>query len=278
MKMIPSRMFEIVSAGGAAARELPDDDRQREDDRDVAEVLAAVRAHGPIDDSRAGTRLDGARRSRDDAARRPARRRSPASAATRGASAASALDRLGREAVADPEVRVDVAPARRGALELLAQLAHEDVDRAVAVDHRVAPHALVDLLALQHLALGLGEQLDELELAAGELDATTPPTNAWNWSARISSSPISDRRRRRRARRRACGGGRRPRRGRSAPPGGRAWSPSRRRPAAARARAGRREDWPVQTTTPSCGQPGAELLEVGPALRARAPRGRPPPR
>src|SRR5690242_15603716 len=57
------------------------------------------------------------------------------------------VQRLGGQPVADPEVRVDVAPARRDTLELLAQLAHEDVDRAVAVDHRVAPHALVDLLA-----------------------------------------------------------------------------------------------------------------------------------
>ena len=59
-----------------------------------------------------------------------------------------AVERLGREAVADAEVRVDVPPLRRGALELLAQLADEHVDRAVAVRHRVAPHALVDLLAL----------------------------------------------------------------------------------------------------------------------------------
>ena len=36
--------------------------------------------------------------------------------------------------------------------------------------HRVAPHALVDLLALQHLPLGLGEQLDELEFAPREID------------------------------------------------------------------------------------------------------------
>src|SRR4051794_2128584 len=57
-----------------------------------------------------------------------------------------AIGRLGREAVADAEVRVDVAPARRRLLELLAQLADEDVDRAVAVDHRVAPDPLVDLL------------------------------------------------------------------------------------------------------------------------------------
>ena len=38
------------------------------------------------------------------------------------------------------------------------------------MDHGVAPDALVDLLALQDLALGLGEQLDQLELAPGELD------------------------------------------------------------------------------------------------------------
>src|SRR3954454_19403488 len=76
------------------------------------------------------------------------------------------VEGFGGEAVADPEVGVDVAPAGRGALELLAQLAHEDVDRAVAVDHRVAPHALVNLLAREHLAGGVGEQLDELELAA----------------------------------------------------------------------------------------------------------------
>ena len=60
---------------------------------------------------------------------------------------------------------------RRGLLELLAQLAHEHVDRAVAADHRVAPQPRVDLLALEHAALGRGEQLDQLELAAGEVDA-----------------------------------------------------------------------------------------------------------
>src|SRR4051812_49887061 len=54
------------------------------------------------------------------------------------------VQRRGGQPVADPEVGVDVAPARRHPLELLAQLAHEDVDRAVAVHHRVAPHALVD--------------------------------------------------------------------------------------------------------------------------------------
>src|SRR3954452_9497632 len=89
----------------------------------------------------------------------------------RGRSRGRRVEGFGGEAVADPEVGVDVAPARRGALELLAQLAHEDVDRAVAVDHRIAPHALVDLLAREHLAGGVGQQLDELELAAREIDA-----------------------------------------------------------------------------------------------------------
>src|SRR4051794_41805543 len=87
----------------------------------------------------------------------------------RGRSRGRRVEGFGGEAVADAEVGVDVAPAGRGALELLAQLAHEDVDRAVAVDHRIAPHALVDLLARELLAGGLGEQLDELELTAREV-------------------------------------------------------------------------------------------------------------
>ena len=162
------------------------------------------------------------------------------------------VDRLGREPVADPEVRVDVAPARRRALELLAQLADEDVDRAVAVDHRVAPDPLVDLLALEHLALGLGEQLDQLELAAREVDRPAADEGLELVGADLDLAD-DDRALVGRAPRRACGGARPPRRGRSAPPGGTAWSPSRRRPAAARARAGRPMDWPVQTTTPRPG-------------------------
>src|SRR3954470_1776154 len=78
--------------------------------------------------------------------------------------------RLGRESVADAEVRVDVPPPRRRLLELLAQLADEHVDRPVAARHRVSPHALVDLLALEHATLGRGEQLDQLELAPREID------------------------------------------------------------------------------------------------------------
>src|SRR5215218_7276053 len=83
----------------------------------------------------------------------------------------AAVDVLGSESVADPEVRVDVAPVRRDLLELLAQLAHEDVHRPVAVDHRVAPDALVDLLAGDDLTAEVAEERDQLELAAGEVHA-----------------------------------------------------------------------------------------------------------
>src|SRR5205085_11537411 len=78
---------------------------------------------------------------------------------------------IGLGAVADAEVGVDVAPLRRRGLELLAELADEDVDRAVAVRHRVAPDPLVDLLALEHRAARVGEQLQQLELAAREVEA-----------------------------------------------------------------------------------------------------------
>src|SRR5437588_2744329 len=68
-------------------------------------------------------------------------------------------------------MRMDVAPARRGLLELLAELAHEHVDRPVAAHHRVAPQARVDLLALEHPSLGHRQQLDQLELATREVEA-----------------------------------------------------------------------------------------------------------
>src|SRR4051794_2514189 len=70
--------------------------------------------------------------------------------------------RLGREAIPDAEVRVDVAPPRRRLLELLAQLADEHVDRPVAARHRIAPRTLVDLLAREHPALCSGQQLEEI--------------------------------------------------------------------------------------------------------------------
>src|SRR6201999_3442927 len=65
---------------------------------------------------------------------------------------------------------MDVLPGRRAFLQLLAQLADEDVDRAIAVGHRVTPDPLVDRLALEHLAALLGEQVEQLELAAGEVE------------------------------------------------------------------------------------------------------------
>src|SRR5262245_16374000 len=70
---------------------------------------------------------------------------------------------------------MDVLPPRGVTLELLPQLPHEDVDGAVAVGHRVAPDLLVDVLALDHLAVRLREQLQQLELAAREPDA--PPAD-----------------------------------------------------------------------------------------------------
>src|SRR6201995_3190323 len=76
---------------------------------------------------------------------------------------------------------VDVAPARRVFLQLLAQLSDEDVDRAVAVSHRIAPDALIDLLALEHLAARLHEQLQQLELTPREVEALpAAPTNGGN--------------------------------------------------------------------------------------------------
>ena len=73
-----------------------------------------------------------------------------------------------RRTVADPEVGVDVAPARRDSLELGPQLAHEHVDRTVAAHHRVPPHALVDLLAFEHPSVRPGELPQELVFLARE--------------------------------------------------------------------------------------------------------------
>src|ERR1700759_1907339 len=77
-----------------------------------------------------------------------------------------AIDSLSRESVAHAEVRVYVAPLRRQRLELLAKLSHEHIDRTVAADQRVAPDPLVDVLALEHAAVGGGELAQELVLLA----------------------------------------------------------------------------------------------------------------
>ena len=98
---------------------------------------------------------------------------------------------------------------------------HEDVDRAVAARHRVAPDALVDLLALEHLAVRLGEQLEHLELAPRQVDAAAAderlelvgPDLELAGDARARVDPDGAR---------ACAGARPPRRARSAPPDGRA--------------------------------------------------------
>src|SRR5436190_1758242 len=74
-------------------------------------------------------------------------------------------------AVAEAEVGVDVDPAGRSLLELLAHLADEDVDRAVAVGHPVAPDLLVDLLAREDLAHRARQQAQDLEFAAREVEA-----------------------------------------------------------------------------------------------------------
>src|SRR3954453_7656271 len=82
--------------------------------------------------------------------------------------------RLGREPVADAEVRVDVPPPRRGLLGLLAQLADKNSVRPVAARHRVPPTGLVNLLALEHEFLGGAEQLNQIDLAPREIDGHLP--------------------------------------------------------------------------------------------------------
>ena len=186
------------------------------------------------------------------------------------AGAAARVQRLRGEAVADPEVGVDVAPARRQLVELLAQLADEDVDRAVAVRHRVAPHALVDLLARDHLAAGAGEQLSSSNSRRVK-SPLVPRTKAWKRSGRISTSPTVT------ASARASRWNARARRTtastRAITSSG--WhgfviqsSTPRRRP---------RTRWPtdvrpVQTTTPSAGVAHADLLELAPTRRRRRRR------
>src|SRR4051812_21264429 len=82
--------------------------------------------------------------------------------------ARSALGGFRIEAVTDAEMGVDVAPVGGVGLQLLAELPDEDVNGAVAVRHRVAPDALVNLLALDHLAGDLRQELEKLEFATGQ--------------------------------------------------------------------------------------------------------------
>src|ERR1700722_2783159 len=64
---------------------------------------------------------------------------------------------------------MDVAPSWRGFLQLLTQLAHEHIHRAVAAHHRIAPQTRIDLLALEYPSFASGQQLDQLELAPSQL-------------------------------------------------------------------------------------------------------------
>src|SRR4051812_7609395 len=74
-------------------------------------------------------------------------------------------------------MRVDVLPVRRGFLELLPDLPHEDVDRTVTVRHSVAPDLLVDLFARKDLPGRTREQSQQLELAPGQIEALVPDVN-----------------------------------------------------------------------------------------------------
>ena len=56
--------------------------------------------------------------------------------------------------------------------------------------HRVAPHALVDLLALEHPAARPASRCSSSN-SRRVRSTLGPPTKAWNWSARISSSPAT---------------------------------------------------------------------------------------
>ena len=144
----------------AAARQREDRERQEQDDHDVAQRGAFMRDESTALGERAGE-LGGERGRGGRAApvgrRRAPPRRPPPPARRRSGSPTPKCVWMYRH-------------VRRRLLELLAQLAHEHVDRAVAAGHRVAPDPLVDLLALEHAALGVGEQLDQLELAPRQVD------------------------------------------------------------------------------------------------------------
>src|SRR4029077_5907355 len=64
---------------------------------------------------------------------------------------------LGRKAVPDSEMRVQVVPLGGDPLELAPELADEHIDRAVSGHERVAPYAGVDIVALEDHARGGGE-------------------------------------------------------------------------------------------------------------------------
>src|SRR5215207_7161962 len=80
---------------------------------------------------------------------------------------------LGGESVADAGVGVNETAARQRALELGAQPADVDVDRAIALPVGAAPDSLIELVAGHH-PLGVVRELGEqLELADGERQGPT---------------------------------------------------------------------------------------------------------
>ena len=72
------------------------------------------------------------------------------------------------EAIAEARVRVDEAPIGHRCFELSAQLAHVDVDRAVAVAQLAAPDGCVQLLAGGDRAEPSSHRHEQLELPHGQ--------------------------------------------------------------------------------------------------------------
>ena len=77
----------------------------------------------------------------------------------------------GVELVADAVARLDERVRRGARVDLLAQLADEDVDGAVAVRGAPAPDPLQQLVAGEHAALVERERVDEPELGRRQLGA-----------------------------------------------------------------------------------------------------------
>src|SRR3954447_5650993 len=75
----------------------------------------------------------------------------------------------GGEAVAEPEMGVDVAPSGDSGLQLLAQLAHVDVHRAVGLAIGLAPDLSVELLTRDYPVAALHQGGQQLELAHREV-------------------------------------------------------------------------------------------------------------
>src|SRR2546423_6834089 len=74
------------------------------------------------------------------------------------------LLRYGVELVADAVTRLDERVPRRAAVDLLAHLADEDVDGAVAARLAPAPDALQQLVARHHATSLQGQRVEEPEL------------------------------------------------------------------------------------------------------------------